>query len=185
MPLRKILNIALMFREIYSSLHTFFFFAYIYLLSFLLHFVEKHISVIPFYLSFLEFHPAFIDPFVGKHRLLPIGTNVGSKVCSVIIKCGCSPSPTPLQLLTRRPAACQSDKILIKINIIATITYFYCASATNHSASPRQTVIKQPFLFLIPPTKGRSLGSMPSSSPEEYKVSMADLLWAPFINHPI
>ena len=56
-----------------------------------------------------------------------------------------------------------------------------------------QTAIKGAFLFLILLAKeggGRvggqpALGSMPTSPPEEYKVSEADLLWAALINHPI
>lgn len=57
-------------------------------------------------------------------------------------------------------------------------------------AAPRllQTAIKRAILFLILPAKGRvagTLGSVPPSPPEEYKVSAADLLWAALINHPI
>lgn len=61
-----------------------------------------------------------------------------------------------------------------------------------------QTAIKGAFLFLILLASERgagggdregwgqlALGSMPPSPPEEYKVSVADLLWAALINHPI
>lgn len=56
-----------------------------------------------------------------------------------------------------------------------------------------QTAIKGAFLFLILLAKGKgrerglqpALGSLPLTPPEEYKVSVADLLWAALINHPI
>ncbi len=56
--------------------------------------------------------------------------------------------------------------------------------------SPPQTAIKGAFFISHSAGEGRgggqlALGSMPPSPPEEYKVSVADLLWAALINHPI
>jgi len=88
-----------------------------------------------------------------------------------------------------RPVACQSDTILIKIHIIATITYFYCAFATNHGRESATDSDLSGLFISHSAGKRRwgggqlALGSVPPSPPEEYKVSVADLLWAALSAH--
>lgn len=56
-------------------------------------------------------------------------------------------------------------------------------------ATLSQTVIKGALFISHSAGEGvggdLAVGSMPPSPPEEYKVSLADLLWAALINHPI